>query len=323
MTTNNESTCAIWPDYPVTKHQQSFLNRPAFYVSPRAGGKYGITEDAEERLRYMDDAVETQRVKARLTTWLVERRRQGEEWPLVTPDVIEQIRMMRGLHPYERADRLLRYFAEIPYGLGTPWQLDDQDLIKAMVQCECVDEREVHFLVEFLENQGWFKPLGLMNHIAGTVTLHGHARIANMQNSIDSSQAFVAMWFDPSIDGLYERGIKPAIEAAGYNPLRIDQKPDANKIDDEIIAEIRRSRFVVADFTHGAGGARGGVYYEAGFAYGLNIPVIFTCHEDMFDKIHFDTRQYNHIGWSEPEDLVGPLEQRILARIGEGPGMRR
>ncbi len=128
------------------------------------------------------------------------------------------------------------------------------------------------------------------------------------------------MWFGQSVNGLYERGIGPAVEAAGYKPLRIDQKPDANKIDDEIIAEIRRSRFVVADFTHGEGGARGGVYYEAGFAYGLKIPVIFTCREDMFDKIHFDTRQYNHIGWKIPEDLVEPLKQRILARIGEGPG---
>ena len=319
MTTDENTRCAIWPDYPVTEHQNSFMDRPGVFVSPRAGGDYMITRAAERRLRQIGNSVGAQRLRARLTTWLVERRRQGEEWPLVTPDVIEQIRMMRGLHPYERADRLLRYFAEIPYGLGTPWQLDDQDLIKAMVQCECVDEREVRFLVEFLENQGWFKSLGLMNHIAGTVTLHGHARIADMQNSIDSSQAFVAMWFDPSVDGLYERGIKPAIEDAGYNPLRIDQKPDANKIDDEIIAEIRRSRFVVADFTHGDSGARGGVYYEAGFAHGLGIPVIFTCREDMFDKIHLDTRQYSHIGWEEPEDLIEPLKQRILARIVEGP----
>ena len=52
----------------------------------------------------------------------------------------------------------------------------------------------------------------------------------------------MAMWFDQRVVGLYELGIGPAIEAAGYKPLRIDQKPDANKIDDEIIAEIRRSR---------------------------------------------------------------------------------
>ena len=34
---------------------------------------------------------------------------------------------------------------------------------------------------------------------------------------------------------------------------------------DRIIAQIRASKFVVADFTRN----RGGVYYEAGFALGL------------------------------------------------------
>ena len=88
-------------------------------------------------------------------------------------------------------------------------------------------------------------------------------------------------------------------------PVRIDQQEHNNKIDDEIIAEIRRSRFVVADFTQGEKGARGGVYYEAGFAQGLGIEVIFTCRKDVLDNndIHFDTRQYNHIGWETPEEL--------------------
>ena len=131
------------------------------------------------------------------------------------------------------------------------------------------------------------------------------------------------MWFDKSMEEVYERGIRPAIEEAGYSPLRIDDKPDLDKIDDDIIAEIRRSRFVVADFTHGCDGARGGVYFEAGFAYGLDIPVIYTCRNDMVDNLHFDTRQYAHIVWEmeELDQLRAELRNRILARIGEGPGV--
>ena len=70
-------------------------------------------------------------------------------------------------------------------------------------------------------------------------------------------------------------GLRRGIEDAGYQALRIDKKEDVVKIDDEIISEIRRSRFLVADFTQGNDGARGGVYFEAGFALGLGIPVIF------------------------------------------------
>ena len=63
---------------------------------------------------------------------------------------------------------------------------------------------------------------------------------------------------------------------------------------------------------------RGGVYYEAGFAQGLNIPVIWTCREDRMDRVHFDTRQYSHILWTGPQDLRQKLRNKIGAVIGYG-----
>ena len=123
------------------------------------------------------------------------------------------------------------------------------------------------------------------------------------------------MWFDEQMHSVWEKGFHPAIEAAGYRPRRIDRKEHVNKICDEIIAEIRRSRFVVADFS----GQRGGVYYEAGYASGRDIPVIWTCREDDFEKVHFDIRQYNSIVWVTPEELAQRLQVRIEAVIGDGP----
>ena len=105
--------------------------------------------------------------------------------------------------------------------------------------------------------------------------------------------------------------------------MRIDRDPSVDKIDDAIIAEIKRSRFLIADFTHGEDGARGGVYYEAGYAHGLGIPVIFTCRKDKINELHFDTRQYAHIVWDSPEELRTLLRDRILARIEEGPNATR
>ena len=113
--------------------------------------------------------------------------------------------------------------------------------------------------------------------------------------------------------------MKKAVENTGYRPRQIGEKKHLNKIDDEIIAEIRRSHFLIADYTHGDDGARGSVYYEAGFAQGLGIPVIRSCRSDKIDSIHFDTRQYYHIKWENPEQLRQELEDRIRALIGEGP----
>ena len=198
--------------------------------------------------------------------------------------------------------------------------------LAAMAWTESTSYDEVSYLASYLSEQGWmrqeFLPFGPGQSIPQgkyMVTVPGHARVAEQRVSVDPAQVFVAMWFDHSVEEAYDKGIEPAIRDCGYEPKRIDRDPTVDKIDDAIIAEIRRSRFLVADFTHGEKGARGGVYYEAGFAHGLGIPVIFTCRKNMIDKIHFDTRQYAHILWSNASDLRSSLRDRILARIGEGP----
>ena len=76
------------------------------------------------------------------------------------------------------------------------------------------------------------------------------------------------------------------------------------------------SRFLVADFTD----HRGGVYYEAGSAHGLGLPVIFMCRNDHLEKLHFDIRQYDCIVWTVDalEGAQTSLKNRILATLGQG-----
>lgn len=146
------------------------------------------------------------------------------------------------------------------------------------------------------------------------LTGHGWKRIEEIEREKtgkESIQTFVAMSFDEHLNSIYENGIKKAIEAAGYNPRRIDLEEHNEKICDQIIAEIRKSRFLVADFTE----HKAGVYFEAGYAVGLGIPVIWLCHKDQIGTTHFDTRQYNHILWEDENDLYEKLLRRIEATI--------
>src|SRR5262249_40164003 len=132
-----------------------------------------------------------------------------------------------------------------------------------------------------------------------------------------STKAFVAMSFARDLDEFFRNGMEPGIRAAGYDALRIDRTEHNNRIDDEIIAAIRQTKFLVADFTNN----RGGVYYEAGFAKGLGREVIWSVRNDHLRKVHFDTRQYNFIRW-ETNDLprfAKDLQNRIEATIGKGP----
>ena len=134
-----------------------------------------------------------------------------------------------------------------------------------------------------------------------------------------SETAFVAMWFAPEMVSAFDEGIAPAVEQLGYRPVRIDRQEHNNKIDDEIIAAIRRAHFVIADFSCGPDGGRGGVYYEAGFAAGLGIPVIHMVRAANVEALHFDTRQINHVVWTDPADL----REKLLNRIGATLGARR
>ena len=276
-----------------------------------------------------------ERLKARLTTWLVEQRRLGNDCPEVTTATIKEAESRRDLRVAERADGILRYLeTQVPHvGARVTYRvyrhfyqevyLVPAELIyfQLLARSESVLPEELRFLFRYLQQSGSVEYQGDGEHDTEcTLTVSGYERLAALDAShTPSTQAFVAMWFHPSTQAAWEEGIRPGIVAAGYEPLRIDQKEHSNKIDDEIVAEIRKSRFVVADFTQGEGGARGGVYYEAGYAHGLNIPVIFTCRADVLGELHFDTRQYNHIDWETPQELRERLTKRIGAVVGEGP----
>lgn len=146
------------------------------------------------------------------------------------------------------------------------------------------------------------------------LTVEGWRRISEVsKEKRDSNQAFVAMWFSEEMDDAWKNGFKPALKETGYRPIRIDKEEHIGKIDDAIVASIRKSGLLVADFT----GMRSGVFFEAGFALGLGIPVIWTCNKSDFKKLHkhFDTRQYSHIEWDNPEDLKKKLINRIEANL--------
>ena len=309
--------CPIWGEgYEATGYYDP-SNR-VFYVddSRRAGGGYILPETMKHS---MVDNLPAD-LKARLTTWLVNQRKQGNEKPTITEQVIRYSTNAPALQAHERAIRLLQFIAESAATIGERARING-NTHGTYAWSESTTWDEIAFLGHYLEERGWTSAYFFLDESFDCkVTVAGYDCIAEQTTNLDSSQAFIAMWFDGSMADPFEKGIRPAVEESGFNPMRIDQREHINKIDDEIIAEIRRSRFLVADFTHGEDGARGGVYYEAGFAHGLDIPVIFTCRKDAVDTLHFDTNHYNHIVWENPEDLREKLRNRILAVIGEGPG---
>ena len=182
--------------------------------------------------------------------------------------------------------------------------------------CFADSQEQLNFFINALEKRGWLTAGITACPNPVTLSIDGWLRIAELERARPlSSQAFIAMAFSDDLNDAWHQGIFPGVRDAGYEPLRIDKKEHNEKICDLIIAEIRKSKFLVADFTlH-----RQGVYFEAGYALGLGIPVIWTCREDRLETCHFDTRQYSHVVWSSAEQLAGRLRDRIEALMGRGP----
>lgn len=174
---------------------------------------------------------------------------------------------------------------------------------------------ELIYVCRYLIDLGWATSSGHLSAERLTLTPKGW-EATHEQRGVDSEKAFVAMWFDASMTPVFTEGIAAAIcDDSGYRPVRIDLEEHNDDIVDRVIAEINESRFVVADLT----GSRNGVYFEAGYAKGLGLPVIWTCRTDWADKCHFDVEHQNQIRWDTSEELRGKLQARIRATIGLGP----
>lgn len=163
----------------------------------------------------------------------------------------------------------------------------------------------------------WADPANVIGDRSLKILPAGWAYLETVRPNKQSTVAFAAMNFAPELTFLFDDGIAPACEAAGYEPKRIDRHEHANRIDDEIIAMLRRSRFCIADLT----GQRQNVYYEAGYAQGFGLPVIWSCRMGEENDVKFDTRQYNLLSWEKNKlgDFQRRLQSRIEAVIGVGP----
>ena len=276
----------------------------AWYIECPRCGHYQVTGTA---VAITKGAKLSERQRANISGWLFEN-----PGFVISTTNFDRLKDTKSPSFDLRSDKLLlnlekkteyagQYLELDPSWFGSSWSINVEEL------------REI---VDYLVGMGRIKKQ-TPQKASYKISHDGWRRLETLrETNPGSNQCFVAIWFDDKMKQMYDETFTKAIQEAGYRPHRVDQREYNDKIDDEIIAQIRRSRFIVADFT----GQRGGVYYEAGFAKGLGLGVIFTCKKDEIDKLHFDVRQYNCIDWEEDRltDFVKRLKNRIESVFGHG-----
>src|SRR5713226_6100899 len=236
------------------------LNLTFEITCPRCG-KFNATDDF---LKFVPGLKPLQIANA--SGWIREYR-QGATLELKDWEPLESLKTPR---MGEKADKLLSYLSKTyPKGganLNSNVNVGRAEIDKPEILAVCWadDQSEVNFLFhDYLAGKNLVDSGMNKTGVRERITPAGWDYLYNRNINPDSQIGFCAMWFDASVNHIWDSAILPAIEQAGYDPKIMRKHQHNNRIDDEIIAMIRRSRFVVADFTHGdKDGARGGVYFE-------------------------------------------------------------
>jgi hypothetical protein len=149
-----------------------------------------------------------------------------------------------------------------------------------------VDGQAFDYMTQYISQTPWFAgarvaPIGGATEIRGcALSPRGWERFRQLMRSHSASKyGFVAMQYgNAELDAVVRNHFVPQTQLAGFDLRRLDDnQAAAGLIDDQLRVRIRLARFLICDLTHGNRGA----YWEAGFAEGLGLPVIYSCRRNI------------------------------------------
>jgi nucleoside 2-deoxyribosyltransferase len=258
---------------------------------------------------------------------------------IITRQIIEENKNTKvKLNPQDKADKILLTLEEISAIPGSEIEITEESKYYYLLLGKAYiinNDEWIYILQDYLEDELnyiefiKYASAGPLSARMIKITPKGWDHLSKLGfRNQDSNTAFIAMWFNDKVKPTKEV-IKQAIRDAGYDPKIVNEDPFNGDIVNQIITLINQSRFVVADLT----GQRQGVYFEAGYAKGLNLPVIYTVRDDQIDpkkptkdnpdllKVHFDLNHQNLISWNNKnlDKFQNMLTNQITATIGVGP----
>ncbi len=227
-----------------------------------------------------------------------------------------------------------------------------------VVRTLCVSDIDsvAYFLTKVLcEEKGFLDKVETKRALGGghsldrtsfVITSNGWRFLEGDSPQSSTQSVFVAMWF-AEFTQPFREVIRKVLKSKGYDPVFVDELPTrrnltaeqrhdlaANStIDDMIIANIRRAKFVIADLSCFPGEKLtstlykdldgnflsrdivcAGAYFEAGYAMALEKPIIYLVNKKQ--KPHFDVNHIPYLTWDETalDDLEGQLKSGIEAR---------
>lgn len=190
-------------------------------------GNVNITREAADHARNSGKAYQ---VSAAL-----KRRPTNQEYKTITLDDVERI--LKDAPVFTVLEKLDIALATVADMSDRPGALSRFSYLRDYPLASAATPDEALYYLRELETKGYLR----LEHVTAIMSVFGYEHLKEMNRVGRQSEiAFVAMWFDPSRNSIYDDAIAPAIVEAAYQPLRIDKFEHVNRIDDEIIGQIKR-----------------------------------------------------------------------------------
>lgn len=164
--------CKIWTEFKALQALRTEDLVPSFYVldSPRAGGSYWIDARVAKWCECSDD-INSQRVKARISNWVIDNQREVDDAPRVTRDLFHRKMSSRDLSVPERCERLLGKLGSYSNPIINITQSIDI-MSELLAWSESLDTGELTHLISLLQRDGYVHFNGKSISVTETGRLH-------------------------------------------------------------------------------------------------------------------------------------------------------
>lgn len=277
-------------------------------------GKYIISDDVKFEILKLHQDKNTNIYK--LQSRIKENTYLWDKELIIDSDVLEETLKFRNKTLMEQYELMLKYFDEFSENGNLDIVEFKRQEIKILSWIKSSEVFRGKMIVKAIKDE-------LMDgHMEGVLsypysfTFKGLQYVESLDNANKhSNKIFLAFKFKQNKEIFEEvkRFIENDIEDIKFQAVIVNQETTEHneKISDKIIAELKGARMIVADFSAHSPN----VYFEAGFAMGMNIPVIWTCNTGHLEDMAFDVNHFPIIEWDDVDDLKEKLRDRILRLI--------
>ena len=176
---------------------------------------------------------------------------RGTQVKVYSSDIDE---FLKGSPPsvMEQANNLLNHFAATAKEPGNTIRFTHPEEFTGVTGA--LSKEGVTALFEFLCESNFLKKQDSnLNAYAYSMTVKGWQHYEELSKQAkDSTKAFMAMKFgEPELDTIVDDIFRPAVLQTGFRLQKLNDEQSAGLIDDQLRVQIRRSRFLIADLTHG------------------------------------------------------------------------